>query len=760
MRRVFLIPAFLFTTVLGSAFAETPSFDEIRPRAIEVLRNDLHNADQWFKVHAAEMLLQLSYPEGVEEEFQQELALHGEQIKYRIGIRRVLARAAVLPQGKRDWIVEIKTLFFDPQASDRMTAIETLGKLEVQLTDDEKEVVAQYAQTEQDPFAFWILAQNGSEDAISQLECMKESDDALLAFRAGYCLKKFQPVSKEEWLAGGGLEQAESALKSEDVTERKEACQILGRFGTAEGRGLLIPLMNDPDPDVRIYAAGALLRIDRRQDFGIQILDWVVIFGYALGMLLIGWHYSRKTKTIDDYLLGGRDMKPWMVGLSLFATLLSTITYMAYPGEIIKHGPMIAAGLIGMPLVIWVVGWFLIPAFMKTRVTSANEILEMRMGPSVRVLGSFFFLALRLMWMAMIIYVTTKAVLGPVLGLDPKYFPMICFLLGAITVVYTSMGGLKAVILTDVIQTFILFFGAILSIILISMHFGGFSWFPTQWEPGWDPAVFWFDADARITFAGSLMMFLFWNICTAGSDQMAVQRYLSTGSVKEARSAFTISMGAGVLVQILLALLGFALISYFIANPQELADGMNIQTDADQVFPRFIISSLPVGITGLVVAVLLAAAMSSLSSGLNSAGTIITVDFLDRFGKKKLDEKYHIKRARIVSWLIGVSIVILSLLVGNVEGNLLEVINKVGNLLVAPLFLLFFMAIFVPFANTAGVWVGAVVSVAMAIAIAFYEFLGLSFIWIMPCSLIAGVISGCLASLLTGGKKKSSIESA
>ncbi len=754
MRRLFLIPAFLFAIIPGAAFAEAPPFDEIRPHAIEVLRNELHDTDQWVKVHAAEALLQMGYPEGVEEEFRQELVRHGDQPEYRIGIRRVLARATASPQEHTELIEQIKATFFDSDAPDRMHAIETMGKLRVGLTDEEQTSVAQYASEAQNPFAFWVLAQNGRTEAVAELQRLEQSDDSLTALRAAFCQKQLQPESEEEWLAADGRDQAVSGLQSKSAGDRRTACQTLGRFGTEEDRGLLLPMLEDSDADVRIYSSLALLRVERRQGSGMTFVDWLVVFGYALSMLLIGWYYSRKTKTIDDYLLGGRNMKPWMVGLSLFATLLSTLTYMSYPGEIIKHGPMIISGLLATPLIIWIVGWFLIPAFMKTRVTSANELLEVRMGPSIRLLGSFFFLALRLMWMAMIIYITTKAVLGPVLGLAPKYFPFVCFLLGAITVVYTSMGGLKAVILTDVIQTFILFFGAILTLVIISIHFGGFSWFPTQWEPHWDPAVFWFDPDARITLAGGVMMAIFWFVCTSGSDQMAVQRYLSTSSVKQARAAFNISIGAGLLVKVLLALLGFALISFFIANPHELADGMNIQTDADQVFPRFIISSLPVGVTGLVVAALLAAAMSSLSSGLNSAGTIITVDFLDRFGKNKLDEKHHVKRARIVSWLVGALIVVLSLLVDNVEGNLLEVINKIGNLLVAPLFLLFFMAMFVPFANTAGVWVGAVVSVAMAIAVAFYAFLGLSFIWIMPCSLISGVVIGCLVSLLTGGNKK------
>ena len=131
-------------------------------------------------------------------------------------------------------------------------------------------------------------------------------------------------------------------------------------------------------------------------------------------------------------------MRPWAVGLSLFATLLSTISYLAWPGEIIKYGPMILASILAYPFIALVVGWFFIPYFMKLNVTSAYEILEARLGLSVRMLGSFFFLAMRLMWMAVIIYATADKVLIPLTGLDASATPWVCAVMGAITVAYTN----------------------------------------------------------------------------------------------------------------------------------------------------------------------------------------------------------------------------------------------------------------------------------------------------------------------------------
>ena len=508
-----------------------------------------------------------------------------------------------------------------------------------------------------------------------------------------------------------------------------------------------------PAGGAHVSAALAALPIGEDIQAGISIIDWIVIVAYALGMITVGWYCARRATTTEDYLLGGRAMKPWAVGLSLFATLFSTLSYLAVPGEMIMHGPMIAAQIVIFPLIILVVGWLLIPRIMKLKVTSAYEILETRLGIGVRLLGASFFLGMRLLWMSLIIYATTSQVLIPLLGWDESATPYICAVLGIVTVIYTSMGGLRAVVITDVVQTFILLGGAALTIGLITVDLGGVgAWWPTQWDPAWDPPKIWFDRDARVTVAMASLSALVWYVCTAGSDQMAIQRYLATRDIKAARSMFNTSMFANALVMVFLSILGLALLAWFQANPDMLAAGQTISTSADNLLPRFIVIGLPSGVSGLVVAALLAAAMSSLSSGINSSCSVITVDFVERFRAADGPQTDHVRLAKYISWLLGIVVVGLSFGVGMVSGNLLEVTYKLVNLPVAPLFVLFFMAMFVPWSTPFGTIVAATVSMAVAIGIGFFEFMGLGFIWIMPVSLIVGIVVGMLASLVPIGQ--------
>jgi SSS family solute:Na+ symporter len=504
---------------------------------------------------------------------------------------------------------------------------------------------------------------------------------------------------------------------------------------------------------VPVPAALGVLPIGQDIQAGISIIDWIVIVAYALGMIGVGWYCSRRATTTEDYMLGGRAMKPWAVGLSLFATLFSTLTYLAIPGEMIMHGPMIAAQIVIFPLIILVVGWVLIPRIMKFKVTSAYEILETRLGIGVRMLAASFFLGMRLLWMSLIIYVTTSQVLVPLLGWDESATPYICAVLGIVTVIYTSMGGLRAVVITDVVQTFILLGGAALTIVLITVDLGGVgAWWPTQWDPAWDPPKIWFDPDARMTVAMASLFAFTWYICTAGSDQMAIQRFLATRDVKAARSMYSTSLFINALVMVFLSILGLALLAWFQANPNMLVEGQTIATSADNLLPRFIVIGLPNGVSGLIVAALLAAAMSSLSSGINSSCLVITVDFVERFRAADRPQTDHVRLAKYISWLLGIVVVGLSFGVGMVSGNLLEVTYKLLTLPVAPLFVLFYMAMFVPWSTPFGTIVAATVSMAVAIGIGFFEFMGLGFIWIIPVSLIVGIVVGMLASLVPVGQ--------
>jgi len=488
-------------------------------------------------------------------------------------------------------------------------------------------------------------------------------------------------------------------------------------------------------------------------------LDWCVIFFYAIGMLAVGYYFSRQTKNTEDYLLAGRRMNPVVVGLSFFASLLSTISYLGYPGEIIGYGPMYLGAIASFPLIWWIVGWLIIPYFMKFRVTSAYEILESRFGISVRLLGAFMFLCLRLMWMALIIFATTDKVLVPILEIDPSWVPAICAVLGLITISYTAMGGLRAVIVTDVVQSFILFGAALLALILITRHFGGIGgWWPDEWPAHWPELEWGYDPTARMSFVGVFLAVLFWYICTAGSDQIAIQRYLATRDVKAARKVLAVNLVSNVLVLGLMGLMGLALLAYFRVNPGLLGEGMSIVENSDELFPRFIVEALPGGISGLVIAGLLAAAMSSLSSGVNSSASVIATDLMDRFRGRKTDDAAAVRRVKGVSFVIGGVVIALSLLVSLVKGNLLEVSFKVSDLLVAPLFVLFFLAMWVPWANTFGAWCAAIAAVTVAVLIAYWEEMtgtrGISFLWIMPGSLATGILVGCVASWSWGEKLK------
>jgi SSS family solute:Na+ symporter len=154
-------------------------------------------------------------------------------------------------------------------------------------------------------------------------------------------------------------------------------------------------------------------------------LDWIVIAGFAVLMLGVGHYYARRNLSADDFLLGGRRLSPVALGLSLFATLVSTLSYLGTPGEMIAHGPMMITQVAAHPLVFVIVGFGLIPHLMRQPVTSAYEILESKLGMRVRQAGACVFLLIRVGWMATILYATSQVVLVPMLGLDANWIPVL-----------------------------------------------------------------------------------------------------------------------------------------------------------------------------------------------------------------------------------------------------------------------------------------------------------------------------------------------
>ena len=477
--------------------------------------------------------------------------------------------------------------------------------------------------------------------------------------------------------------------------------------------------------------------------------DYLVLVVYAAAMLAVGRYYATRTQSTDDYLLGGRNMSPLMIGLSLFATLTSTLSYLAMPGEMIENGPMMFAQTAALPFAAIVVGWALIPFITRLPVTSGYELLEAKLGLVGRMLGSGMFLMLRAVWMASILYATSCKFIVPLFELDPKWAPYLAAAMGILTVIYTAEGGLRAVVVTDAMQSIIMFAGAIASVVVIQRQLGGFdAWWPRAWQDHWEMPHFWPRVDARVTFVTAFVNMFVWQVCTAGSDQMAMQRYLATRDAGAARRSVFVHVIAETFIIALMALVGLAVLAYFRAHPELLASGTSLTAQADTLFPRFIMIGLPAGLTGLVAAAVLSAAMSSLSSGMNSITAVVTTDFIWRFRRTPLDQAGQVKLARLISLAVGAVAIGLSLVVSQIRGNLMDLCIKVVNLLTSPIFVLFFLAMFVPRARPASAVAATVASVSTAVAIAFYEVFGIRFMWAGLASLIVGIIVGTLVSLL------------
>lgn len=475
------------------------------------------------------------------------------------------------------------------------------------------------------------------------------------------------------------------------------------------------------------------------------LLDWSIVVLMLVAMMLIGAFSSKSNNTSSEFMTGGKHQKTGIVGLSLFATMMSALSYLSCPGETIKNGPFFIAGILSYPISGWVVGKFLIPRFCKFNVASGYQLLEIELGRNTRLLASLFFILLRMLWMSTILYATVSIAILPILGIDTSWAAIISLCIIAVTVLYTSLGGMNAVLKTDALQSVVMFLGAIVTIVIIVVSLIPYEtnigmvtnhWPPIEWKPS---------ISTRMTLINLILMELCWQISTAGSDQMAIQRYLSVKGSKEAAHSYYISLASSALIKILLTIVGLLVLLYFSFVPSTLPEGMDVITDADALFPYFIRAGLPAGVTGLIAAALMAAAMSSISSGLLSVSTVIHEDF--RRSKSNSHQISSVKRIRNISFVVGLIVALSYFFVASIPGNLYDLMMKVVNLVVSPLFVLFFAALFIKGCTDNAAVIGGVASLIVALLVAFVFTEQISPLWVMPMSLIAGVVISYLTSI-------------
>ncbi|HWA97028.1 MAG TPA: sodium/solute symporter [Pirellulales bacterium] len=378
-------------------------------------------------------------------------------------------------------------------------------------------------------------------------------------------------------------------------------------------------------------------------------VDVAIVIAYLAAMLWIGWRVTGGSRNIEGFTLGGRELPGWLVGMSVLGTFLSSITFLGVPARVYKDGNWntMAFGL-GLPVAAAAAVWFFIPLY-RSRVTlSAYELLEQQFGYWARIYAAASFVVLQLIRVAMVLLLVALAV-EPLLhwGVEATLIT-----LGLIVIVYDVMGGIKAVIWTDLVQVIVLSLAAIWCLLdIVSLRPGGFAQLWADLPPGSFSVGQWASWDLSLpTF---LVVFLYGvseNVRNYGTDQNYVQRMLCTPDAREAAKSIWLGALGYLPLSVIFCAIGTGLFALYRVPVEASAiapgesPGANValhtplppNTRADQVFPHFIKYELSPWVRGIVVAGLLAAAMSTVDSCLNSMSTVLLVDAVRRLRRRRI----------------------------------------------------------------------------------------------------------------------------
>ncbi|MCE9604808.1 MAG: sodium/solute symporter [Planctomycetia bacterium] len=487
----------------------------------------------------------------------------------------------------------------------------------------------------------------------------------------------------------------------------------------------------------------------------LHVLDYAVVVGYLVGMLWLGAYFSRTQNTSDEYFLASRRIPWFAIGLSIIATLMSSLTYVSEPGEVWKSGITNMLGkMLAIPFEMALVWLVLIPFLTKLRYTSAYEYLGDRFGAATKWLGIVLFMWLAISWMGFIVLVSSR-ILAVASGLN---LMLVVAVVGVVATLYTVAGGLRAVIWTDVVQVVLMLGGALMTLIYVAVQTSSTpaDWYALVVQRHATKQLEWFSVDpftrsTILTVAASMFV---WHVCTHVSNQMTVQRYFSAGSLTAARRSFVVGSLTGVSINLLLLVVGLAL--YFYYYPQARPEGvLPTGKEADMIFPLFALRRLPAGLAGAWLAAMLAAAMSSIDSGINSASSVLSVEWNRAHPDRAPDSEKSLAGVKLSTLLLGlfVTAAAYGLDVLTRDRNIIDMMGRSFNCFTGPLGGLFFLGIFVKRCGNAGATTAGLVGLAVSIGLAFgQELFGLaqspSFTWVQPCSLAATLVVGTVSSIL------------
>jgi solute:Na+ symporter, SSS family len=498
-----------------------------------------------------------------------------------------------------------------------------------------------------------------------------------------------------------------------------------------------------------------------------HLLDLAVIAAYLLGTVAFGAWFSRNQHDVKDYFVSGRRVPWWAITGSIVATETSTVTFISIPGVAFTGNMTFLQLVMGYMLGRIIVSIIFVPAYFRGDLLTVYQILGVRFGTGVKRLAAALFLATRSLADGVRLFATGLVLAALLLAMPgteefarawvPGLQPTITILLASVavmgltTIVYTYLGGMSAVIWTDVIQLVIYLVGAILAaVILLDRIPGGWSEVVRVGRAAHKFTVFDFtwDITRSYTFWSGVIGGAFLTTATHGTDQLMVQRYLCSSSPRQARVAL-LSSGVIVFAQFTLFLLIGVMLYVFYSGPgaAETAGFMlDGRLQSDRIFPQFIVGHLPSGVVGLVIAAVFAAAMSTLSSSLNSSSATSMADFY--MPMRKASDAHYLRVSKWLTAMWGVVQITVALVATQFSTRVVDEVLGIASFTNGIILGVFLLGTFAPAVRQRSAFAGIIAGTAVMLAV---KILGLaSWQWYVLIGSAVTFAVGVAASRLPG----------
>ena len=395
-----------------------------------------------------------------------------------------------------------------------------------------------------------------------------------------------------------------------------------------------------------------------------RAIDLIIFLSYLVGIVIYGSSFYSKTRSSGAFTLGNRNIPTWVISMSIFATYVSSISYIALPGQAYQSNWNPFVFSISLPFASFIAIKFFVPLYRAVNSPSAYTYLEMRFGPWAKIYASGMYILTQLMRTGTILFLLALT-LNVIVGWN---MVTIIVITGISVMIYAILGGIQAVIWTDAIQGIILIAGALLSVIvlLLSMPEGPGQIFRIASENNkFSLGSLGTDLTSS-TFWVVLIYGIFINLQNFGIDQNYVQRYMTASTDKEAKKSALYGSLLYIPVSLMFLFIGTALFSYYQAGAATLPQGIQ----SDRIFPYYIVNNLPAGLTGLLIAAIFAAGMSTVSTSINSSATVILKDYFGKRIEEKGSGKQSMKILYISSVIFSITGIGIALAMINVQSVL------------------------------------------------------------------------------------------